>query len=96
MSKEAVLKILRKFREKNDQRFHLLKLGLFGSYAKGTQNENSDIDIVVEIPKQDFFELFDIKQELEKDLSKSVDVISYREKMNGFLKKRIEKEAIYV
>ncbi|MBU4485804.1 MAG: nucleotidyltransferase domain-containing protein [Candidatus Delongbacteria bacterium] len=96
MSKEAVLKILRTFREKNGHRFHLLKLGLFGSYAKGTQNENSDIDIVVEIPKQDFFELFDIKQELEKDLKKSVDVISYREKMNGFLKKRIEKEAIYV
>jgi len=36
-----------------------------------------------------------IKQDLEKRLHRKVDVISYREKMNTFLKNRIDKEAIY-
>ena len=37
-----------------------------------------------------------IKQDLEETLHTNVDVISYREKMNTFLKNRIDKEAIYV
>jgi predicted nucleotidyltransferase len=37
-----------------------------------------------------------IKQDLEERLHRNVDVISYREKMNAFLKNRIDKEAIYV
>ncbi len=96
MSKKDILEILKKFKAKNSSRFRLIRLGLFGSYAKDSQREDSDIDIVVELPEQDFFELIDIKNELEKEFNKSVDVISYREKMNAFLKKRIEQEAIYV
>jgi len=37
-----------------------------------------------------------IKQDLEEALHTNVDAISYREKMNTFLKNRIDKEAIYV
>ncbi|MDD3044568.1 MAG: nucleotidyltransferase domain-containing protein [Candidatus Delongbacteria bacterium] len=96
MSKETVLKILKKFKSKYQSRFGFLKLGLFGSYVKEKQTEESDIDIVVQIPDQDFFELIEIKQELEKEFSRKVDLISYRDKMNAFLKKRIEQEAIFV
>ncbi len=59
-------------------------------------NELSDIDVVVELGKQDLFNIIGIKQDLEEQFSKPVDVISYREKMNQFLKKRIDKEAVYV
>ena len=34
--------------------------------------------------------------DLEEDLNRSVDIVRYREKMNAFLKAKIEKEAIYV
>jgi predicted nucleotidyltransferase len=37
-----------------------------------------------------------IKQDLEEIFSVSVDIIRYRENMNSFLKKRIDKEAVYV
>jgi len=40
--------------------------------------------------------LLGIKQDLEEQLSKHVDIISYRNKMNSFLKDRINKEAIFV
>ena len=37
-----------------------------------------------------------IKQDLEDALHTQVDIISYRERMNAFLKQRIDKEAVYV
>lgn len=37
-----------------------------------------------------------IKQDLEEALREPVDVVSYRDGMNDFLKNRFEKEAVYV
>ena len=62
-----------------------------------TSEEIKDkIDVVVELERQDLFALIGIKQDLEDQLHRQVDVVSYREKMNRFLKTRIETEAIYV
>ncbi len=95
MNKELILKTLRKFKEDNKEKYHLIKIGIFGSYAKNKENENSDIDVVVQLLNQDLFELIGIKQELEQKFHKSIDIVSYRKKMNAFLKNRINKEAIY-
>ncbi len=78
------------------QRFGLIKLGLFGSFAKDQAHSESDIDIVVELQEPDIFALVHIKQILEDDFQRSVDVIPFTHLMNTFLKNRIEKEAIYV
>lgn len=59
-------------------------------------SQESDIDVVVELDKQDLFALIGIKQDLEEALCEPVDVVSYRDEMNDFLKNRIEKEAVYV
>jgi predicted nucleotidyltransferase len=55
-----------------------------------------DIDVVVELKTQDLFDLIGIKLDLEEQLSQEVDIVSYRKKMNNFLKRRIDKEAVYV
>jgi len=54
-----------------------------------------DIDVVVELENPDLFNLFGIKQDLEERFHCSVDVVRYREKMNGYLKHRIDQEAFY-
>lgn len=50
---------------------------LFGSYARGTQNTESDIDIAIksvkEISKK---EIFNIRLELEETIKKEVDLIN--------------------
>jgi len=53
------------------------------------------IDVVVLLEKQDLFNLIGIKQDLEEQLGLPVDVVSYREKMNDYLKRKIEDEALY-
>lgn len=96
MNRKEVIKYLKKFKEENKNKYHIERLGVFGSVARDTANDNSDVDIVVVLTKQDLFEIIGIKQLLEESLKFPVDVVSYREKMNSFLKKRIDKEAVYV
>ncbi len=96
MKRNEIIRTLRGFVEMNRDKYEIIRIGVFGSAARDSMNEQSDIDVVVELGKQDLFNIIGIKQDLEKQFSKPVDVISYREKMNQFLKKRIDKEAIYV
>ena len=96
MDRELIIQSLKKFKEENKNKYHIKSLGVFGSVAKNRMRENSDIDIVVNLTKQDLFELIGIKQDLEERLKYPIDIVSYREKMNSFLKKRIDEEAVYV
>jgi len=96
MKKIELLKILQKFKDNNQKKYHILTIGIFGSAAREGMNEKSDVDIVVELEKQDLFNLIGIKQELEEVLNLPVDIVSYRDKMNSFLKNRIDREAVYV
>jgi len=96
MERNEIIRTLRGFMDMNKDRYEIIRIGVFGSAARDSMNEHSDIDVVVELGKQDLFNIIGIKQDLEEQFSKPVDVISYREKMNQFLKKRIDKEAVYV
>ena len=96
MKKEDIIRSLHQFKELNKERYQIVRLGLFGSVARGSQTESSDIDVVVELTVPDMFLLIGIKQDLEEQLHCPVDVIRYRQTMNAFLKNRIDQEAIYV
>lgn len=96
MDRDKIIHILKKFKEDNKNKYHIESLGIFGSVAKNCMKEDSDIDVVVNLTKQDLFELIGIKQDLEEILKHPIDVVSYRERMNSFLKKRIDEEAVYV
>jgi predicted nucleotidyltransferase len=54
------------------------KIGIFGSFARGENTENSDIDILYNFDlssNMTFSKLFEIQEELEKRLNKSVDLV---------------------
>jgi hypothetical protein len=96
MSHTKILKILKTYKENCAEQYGIISIGLFGSAVRDESNADSDIDIVINLKKQDLFNIIGIKQDLEETLHTNVDIISYREKMNAFLKNRIDKEAIYV
>lgn len=77
-------------------RFGVEKIGLFGSYARGEETKNSDIDFVVELSKPDLFLLVAVKNFLQEIFDAEVDIVRNRERMNNLLKKRIQNDAIYV
>jgi len=96
MEKEDVIRILRQFKKLKGSNYDIVHIGLFGSVARDMINDQSDIDVVVVLGKPNMFNLIGIKQDLEEEFQRGVDLVRYREKMNPFLKKRIEKEAVYV
>lgn len=96
MKRGDVIISLRQFKEMNKEKYSILKIGLFGSAARDEITEASDIDVVVELTEPDLFNLIGIKQDLEAQLQRQVDIIRYRNKMNQFLKRRIDEEAVYV
>lgn len=96
MKTEDIIVSLQRFKAKKGPQYRIRRIGLFGSAARDRMSEESDIDVVVELEKQDLFALIGIKQDLEEELNGQVDVVSYRDKMNAFLRNRIDKEAIYV
>ena len=57
----------------------VVRAGIFGSYARGEQKKNSDVDILVEIKKRiSLFDFAGIKIELEEKLVKKVDLVEYK------------------
>lgn len=58
-------------------KYAIKKITLFGSYADGTANNNSDVDFMIEFDTVavSLFTLSRLKYELEELLGKQVDVI---------------------
>ncbi len=96
MSKNEIIKIIQEFKNEFSEQYGILQIGLFGSVARGDNKEDSDIDIFVSMKFSDLILLSRIRQELEDKIHTHVDLIQYRERMNQFLKARIDKEGIYV
>lgn len=95
MGKQDILKILHLYKKEVVNEYKILKIGIFGSTARGEANHESDVDIVIRISEPDFFMIAGIKNDLEDRLKKTVDIVTYTDSMNSFLKKRIDNEAVY-
>jgi hypothetical protein len=96
MEKKKLLENLAAFCNAHKLEYGIERLGVFGSYARNDADSESDVDVVVHLSKQDLFNIIGIKQDLEWYLKLPVDVVSYRANMDSFLKKRIDRETIYV
>ena len=71
------------------------KAGIFGSYARGEQKENSDIDILVEPSKGMGFKFAGLEIQLAKALNRKVDLVSYNG-ISPYLKDRILSQEIKI
>lgn len=94
-SRQEILALLRDFKVRQGKKYGILKMGIFGSVARDQQTESSDVDIYYEGEAQGLFSL-PFENELEELLGSPVDIIRLRDRMNQLLRKRIEREGIYV
>ncbi len=96
MNNKEILNILRKEKRYLQENFGLLSIGLFGSYAKGKQTPDSDIDVVVELAEPRFDFLAGLQIHLEDRLGKPVEVIRKRKGLSERFLRRIGKDVLYV
>lgn len=52
---------------------------IFGSYVRGENRDDSDVDMLIEIPRgTGLFAFIALKRKLEKALNKTVDLVTYK------------------
>ena len=96
MFRSEIIQTLKLFKEQHAEEYGILDLGIFGSVARDEAGKDSDVDIVVKIKTPDPYIIVHIKEDIEEQLQLPVDIVRLRDKMNSFLKKRIERDAVYV
>jgi predicted nucleotidyltransferase len=96
-TKGQILTFLSQNKKLFRDKFHIVRIGLFGSYAREEQNQNSDIDLLVEFEEntQDLYELkIQLKEFFQIQLGIDVDIC--REKyIKPRFKSSILKETVY-
>jgi uncharacterized protein len=76
------------------RRFHVRKLGLFGSFARGDHHADSDIDFIVEFGRKSFDGYMDLRAYLEELFGRRVDLV-LPETIKPRLRDSILSETVY-
>ncbi len=58
------------------ERFHVQRLGVFGSFATGLAHSESDVDVLVEFSQPLGWEFFELEELLENALQRRVDLVT--------------------
>jgi predicted nucleotidyltransferase len=79
------------------EQFHIVKIGVFGSFARNEQNPDSDVDILIEL-EDNVSNVFDLKwtlrELLTKQFQREVDICNTKH-IKPYAKEFILKDAIY-
>jgi predicted nucleotidyltransferase len=92
-SREEILNTLREQRALLSQHYPILRLTLFGSWARGDAQEDSDVDLIVEVDPSIGMRFVELAGELEQVLGRRVHLVSHRA-IKTSLWKLIEPELI--
>lgn len=95
MTKENILDYLKSHKEEFRQKYGVEKIGIFGSYARDEASDDSDIDVFT-IMKPSLFAMVGLKQQIEEDLKKDVDLIRNHKNIRPFLYQMIQEDILYV
>ena len=98
LTKNEILNKLKEIKPSLYQDFYIKNLGLFGSYARGENSENSDIDILIEYDSSKPFSLFtliSLEDFLTKLFNIKVDLVN-KKSIKPALKENILNEVVYV
>ncbi len=97
MTSDEILHFLKAHREELRQTFGVQDIALFGSYARGSANDSSDIDIAVEITddKKTLTNFFGLKRYLETNLGKPID-LGIASAMKPVVKRMAQRDMLHV
>jgi len=95
ISKNDILLKLKELKPILNKEYAVKEIGLFGSFADGLYDENSDIDIIVELEKPIGWGFFSLEIYLEKIFGRKVDLVT-KNALKEQIKDSIIKQINYV
>lgn len=75
--------------------FSVKKIGLFGSFSDDTYDENSDIDLIIELEKPIGWKYFSLQMYLENIFGRKIDLVT-KNALKKQLKDRILEQVQYI
>ncbi len=88
--------IIQKHKKELEERFGLREIGIFGSYVRGNQLQDSDIDILVAIERpMGFIKFIKLENHLSQILGTKVDLVT-KKALKPYIGRRILQEVHYV
>jgi predicted nucleotidyltransferase len=95
LSRNKIISLLRAEKSYITKEFGVVNIGLFGSFAKGRSDRDSDIDLIVELREARFDYLAGLQVYLEKKFSRKIEIVRKGNRANSRFFQRIEKDTIY-
>ncbi|MDJ0598088.1 MAG: nucleotidyltransferase family protein [Crocosphaera sp.] len=93
---EEIKEILISYKPFLVEKFKVSELGIFGSYVKGQQTKDSDVDILVEFVKAPtLFDLVEIEYLISDKLGLPVDLVD-KQSLKPNIGKNILNETVYI
>ncbi len=94
-TRKEILKLLSQNKSELEKKFKVSRLALFGSYARGDQRPDSDVDILVDVDPSIGLEFVGLAERIEQLIELPVELVS-RRAVKPRNMKFIEQELIYV
>lgn len=95
ITKDEILTLIRAHKNILEEKYGLLSIGLFGSYARGENKQDSDIDFFVELKRQSFSDYAGLEIYLECLFQRKVEVVIKYDRLRPAFLKNISKDLIY-
>ncbi|RKZ33911.1 nucleotidyltransferase [bacterium] len=93
---EDIKKIIKRNKKELKEKYGLIEIGVFGSYVRGEQDENSDVDILVEVERpMGFVKFIKLENYLSQILGIKVELVT-KKALKPYIGKRILQEVQYV
>lgn len=94
--RQRILDILGCFKKNNGKKYGIESMALFGSFSRGEQNENSDVDVLIELNDPSLYVFSEIESSLSSVLRRPVDLVSSKARKRREFELEISKDLIYV
>jgi hypothetical protein len=96
MKKDEIINCLQLDKQFLKEKFGVETIALFGSYAKGLENAESDVDFLVEFKEPSYSLLIGLYAYLENKLNSKIEIVRKGPHVSERFYKTIKNELIYV
>lgn len=91
----GIIQILQENKAELFKKYPIKTMALFGSYSRGEETPESDVDVMVELSSPDARAFINLSYELEKIVHRKIDLVSKNGVKERYMR-LIEKDLLYV
>jgi predicted nucleotidyltransferase len=96
MKKNEIINTLQSDKQFLTDNYGVVSIALFGSYAKGLENKDSDVDFIVEFKEPSYSLLMGLYSYLENKLNSKIEIVRKGPHLSERFLNSIKKDLIYV